>query len=119
MFALQASIGGMNDLVDAPRDAGRKAGKPIPAGLVSRSAAQAVVVAAAAVGLILTVPSGALTVALAVVVLAIGYGTVQRAAINRALVEKRPLETAPWPVQTLTFGGIGLGLLTALLILLG
>ena len=74
MFALQASIGAMNDVVDAPRDAGRKAGKPIPAGLVSRSAAQAVVVAAAAVGLILTVPSGALTVALGVVVLAIGYG---------------------------------------------
>ena len=74
MLALQASIGALNDVVDAPRDAGRKAGKPIPAGLVSRSAAQAVVVAAAAVGLILTVPSGALTVALAVVVLAIGYG---------------------------------------------
>jgi putative membrane protein len=52
-------------------------------------------------------------------ILAIGYGTVQRAAINRALAEKRPLETAPWPVQTLTIGGIGLGLLTALLILLG
>jgi 4-hydroxybenzoate polyprenyltransferase len=74
MFALQASIGALNDIVDAPRDAGRKAGKPIPAGLVSRRAAQAVVVAAAAVGLILTVPSGAATVALGVVVLAIGYG---------------------------------------------
>src|SRR3954447_22577211 len=36
-------------------------------------------------------------------ILAIAYGTVQRAAINRALAEKRPLETAPWPVQTLTF----------------
>jgi uncharacterized membrane protein YidH (DUF202 family) len=52
-------------------------------------------------------------------ILAIAYGSVQRAAINRALAEKRPLETAPWPVQTLTIGGIGLGLLTALLILLG
>ncbi len=52
-------------------------------------------------------------------ILAIGYGTVQRAAINRALAEKRPLETSPWPIQTLTIGGIGLGLLTALLILLG
>jgi 4-hydroxybenzoate polyprenyltransferase len=74
MFALQASIGALNDIVDAPQDAGRKAGKPIPAGLVSRPAAEAVVVAAAAIGLILTVPSGPLTVALAVVVLAIGYG---------------------------------------------
>jgi uncharacterized membrane protein YidH (DUF202 family) len=52
-------------------------------------------------------------------ILAIAYGTMQRAAINRALAEKRPLETAPWPVQTLAVGGIGLGLLTALLILLG
>ena len=33
MTALQASIGSLNDLVDAPRDAGRKPGKPIPAGL--------------------------------------------------------------------------------------
>ncbi len=34
MTALQASIGALNDLVDAPRDAGHKPGKPIPAGLV-------------------------------------------------------------------------------------
>ena len=35
MTALQVSIGTLNDLVDAPRDAGRKPGKPIPAGLVT------------------------------------------------------------------------------------
>ena len=35
MTALQASIGSLNDVVDAPRDAGHKPGKPIPAGLVS------------------------------------------------------------------------------------
>jgi 4-hydroxybenzoate polyprenyltransferase len=74
MFALQSSIGTVNDLVDAPRDAGRKPGKPIPVGLVSRSAAQAVAVAAATAGVLLTLPSGALTVSLAVIVLAIGYG---------------------------------------------
>ena len=34
MTALQASIGILNDVVDAPRDAGRKPSKPIPAGLV-------------------------------------------------------------------------------------
>ena len=73
MLALQASIGALNDIVDAPRDAGRKPGKPIPAGLISRTAAQAVALAAAAIGLVLTVPSGPLTVALAVAVLAIGY----------------------------------------------
>lgn len=73
MFALQASIGALNDIVDAPRDAGRKPGKPIPAGLISRRTAQAVAVAAAVGGLALSVPSGPLTVALAVAVLAIGY----------------------------------------------
>lgn len=74
MFALQTSIGAVNDLVDAPVDAGRKPGKPIPAGLVSRTTAKAVAVAAAVVGLVLTVPSGPLAVALAAVVLAIGFG---------------------------------------------
>jgi len=73
MFALQASIGALNDIVDAPRDAGRKPGKPIPAGLLSRTVAQAVVVSAAVVGIALSVPSGPLTVALAVAVLVIGY----------------------------------------------
>ena len=51
MVALQASIGALNDLHDAPDDAGRKAGKPIPAGLVSAPAARAVVAGAAAIGL--------------------------------------------------------------------
>jgi 4-hydroxybenzoate polyprenyltransferase len=74
MSALQASIGAVNDLVDASRDAGRKPGKPIPSRLVSRPAAQAVAVVAAVAGLLLTVPSGASTVALAAIVLAIGYG---------------------------------------------
>ncbi len=39
MTLLQFAIGTVNDLVDAPRDAGHKPGKPIPAGLVTRSAA--------------------------------------------------------------------------------
>ena len=74
MTALQASIGSLNDVVDAPRDAGHKPGKPIPAGLVSAAIARVVVVAAAVLGLVLSAPSGAWTVALAAVVLAIGYG---------------------------------------------
>ena len=41
MTALQASIGILNDVVDAPRDAGRKPSKPIPAGLVERDRARA------------------------------------------------------------------------------
>ena len=75
MVALQASIGTLNDLVDAPRDAGHKPGKPIPAGLVpgpggtghGRRRRRAS-------GSPCRVPSGGPAVALAVLVLAIGYG---------------------------------------------
>ncbi len=74
MVALQASIGTLNDLVDAPLDAGRKPGKPIPAGLVSPAAAQVVMVGAAGLGLVLAVPSGPGLVAVAGLGLAIGYG---------------------------------------------
>ena len=73
MTSLQASIGSLNDLVDAPRDAGRKPAKPIPGGLVSRAVAQSVVAVAAVLGVALSVPSGLPTTALAVVVLGIGY----------------------------------------------
>lgn len=73
MTGLQASIGALNDVVDAGSDAGRKPGKPIPAGLVSPVLGQAVAVAAAITGLALTLPSGLATVLLALVVLVIGY----------------------------------------------
>jgi 4-hydroxybenzoate polyprenyltransferase len=73
MAALQASIGILNDLIDAPIDVDRVPPKPIPAGYVTRGVARVGWIAAAAGGLALAVPSGALTVALAVVVLAIGY----------------------------------------------
>lgn len=72
--ALQASIGTLNDVIDAPRDAGHKPGKPIPAGLVSLATARVGVIVAAAVGLLLVVPSGLAVLALAVAILAIGYG---------------------------------------------
>jgi putative membrane protein len=51
-------------------------------------------------------------------ILAIGYGTANRAATERALKEGRFREGPPWPLKTLTVGGIALGLLTAVLILL-
>lgn len=78
MVALQASIGALNDLVDAPADAGRKPRKPIPSGMVSPRVAQWVVVLAATTGLLLAAPSGPtlLVIALlviAVLVLAVGY----------------------------------------------
>jgi 4-hydroxybenzoate polyprenyltransferase len=72
MVALQAAIGTINDLVDVPRDAGRKAGKPIPAGLVGPTTATLVALVATAVGLLLSLPSGPATGALAVAILAVG-----------------------------------------------
>ncbi len=74
MVALQASIGSLNDVVDAPSDAGRKAGKPIPAGVVTPGTGRAMVAIAAGLGLLLALPSGPGLVALACVGLAIGYG---------------------------------------------
>jgi 4-hydroxybenzoate polyprenyltransferase len=74
MTALQASIGALNDLHDSPDDAGRKPGKPIPAGLVSQPVARIVVVAGAAIGIALAALADPRIAALSLVVLAIGYG---------------------------------------------
>jgi len=72
MVALQAAIGTINDLVDVPRDAGRKPGKPIPAGLVGPTLATLLALVAAAVGLVLSLPSGLAAGVLAVAILAVG-----------------------------------------------
>ena len=71
MVSLQAAIGALNDLVDAPRDTG-KPGKPIPAGLVSPAAAAAVVAGGSTLGVALSLPSGPATAAVALLVLAVG-----------------------------------------------
>ena len=73
MVALQASIGSLNDVLDANHDAGRKPGKPIPSGRVSPDAARMVVVASAGLGIAAVVPSGPALVALAGLGLVIGY----------------------------------------------
>ncbi len=52
MFALQASIGAVNDVVDAAADALAKPSKPIPAGVVSRRIAVIIGLASGAAGLI-------------------------------------------------------------------
>jgi len=49
---------------------------------------------------------------------AIAYGTANREAMQKALREGRFHEAPTWPLRTLSVAGIGLGLLTALLILL-
>lgn len=74
MTLLQTSIGALNDLVDAPHDAGHKPGKPIPVGLVARPVAWAVAIGGGGLGLVLALAAGAATGLLAAVVLAIGYG---------------------------------------------
>jgi 4-hydroxybenzoate polyprenyltransferase len=74
MVLLQASVGALNDLVDAPSDAGHKPGKPIPAGLVRPATARWIAAVAGAAGVLLAIPSGWATVGLAVVLLGLGYG---------------------------------------------
>jgi len=71
MALLQFAIGSANDVVDARRDAGRP-DKPIASGLIGREAAVSAAVAFAAGGLVLSAPSGAATVAVAMLGLAVG-----------------------------------------------
>jgi 4-hydroxybenzoate polyprenyltransferase len=73
MLGMQASIGALNDLVDAPDDALQKPAKPIPRGLVSRHAAATVAAVAGAAGLALSSPSGIGTVGVALAGLGLGY----------------------------------------------
>ena len=72
MTALQLGIGAVNDLIDAPRDAGHKPGKPIPAGLVSRRLAASIALGAFGLGIALAAPAGPIVLGLALVVIAIG-----------------------------------------------
>jgi 4-hydroxybenzoate polyprenyltransferase len=75
MVALQAGIGATNDIVDAPRDAGRKPGKPIPAGLVERRTALGVSAGAFGLGVALSLATaGGKGGILAAIVIAIGLG---------------------------------------------
>ena len=72
MALLQFAIGAVNDLVDAPSDAGRKPGKPIPEGVVPPSGARAVAIAAGGGGLLLSLAGGAGQLLLAAAVLGVG-----------------------------------------------
>jgi len=72
MLAIQAAIGAANDWADAPADATSRPTKPIPAGLVVRSFAARVAVAAGALGLALAAALGPLSFAIAALGLAAG-----------------------------------------------
>jgi 4-hydroxybenzoate polyprenyltransferase len=73
MICLQGSIGALNDLVDAPLDAGRKAGKPIPAGRASPRDARSLAAGGLVAGLALSGVSGPATVAVALAGIGCGY----------------------------------------------
>lgn len=74
MLGLQASIGALNDLVDAPRDAGRKPGKPIPRGAAGVGDARLIAAAGLVLAIGLTLPSGPLALAALGLGAICGYG---------------------------------------------
>jgi 4-hydroxybenzoate polyprenyltransferase len=84
MLCLQASIGGLNDLLDLERDRAAKPGKPLPRGLLSSRTAWAIVSAGLVVGLGLSAFVGPAVLAVAVLGVAVGY-----------LYDVR-LKTGPW-----------------------
>ncbi len=73
MFALQASIGALNDLVDAPADRVAKPSKPIPAGLVAGWAAVTMVLLGFSAGIALAAASGPVVTAIALAGVGSGY----------------------------------------------
>jgi 4-hydroxybenzoate polyprenyltransferase len=72
MTLLQLAIGTVNDVVDAPSDAGRKPGKPIPAGMVDAVTARNAAIGLAVAGTLLAASISATLAILSLVVLAIG-----------------------------------------------
>lgn len=92
MLALQASIGALNDAVDAPIDTGRKPGKPIPRGLATSWGAIALAGLGLALGLALSAPSGAPTVLIAIAGVACGYA--YDLGLGRTAVSWLPLVVA-------------------------
>jgi 4-hydroxybenzoate polyprenyltransferase len=72
MTFLQFSIGTLNDIVDAPSDAGLKPGKPIPDRIVPVRLAWVAAAVSAALGLVLSMIGGPWLLLLAVIGLVIG-----------------------------------------------
>lgn len=72
MTLLQFAIGTLNDLVDAPLDAGSKSGKPIPEGIVAPGVARVVLAVTAVGGVALSLAGGPALAGLAIIGLAIG-----------------------------------------------
>jgi len=92
MACLQASIGTVNDLVDAPLDAVSKPGKPLVAGHLSGSAARAWAGLTLVLGLIVAAPSGLPTVGVAAVGVGLGYA--YDVGLSRTALSWLPLSVA-------------------------
>jgi len=92
MACLQASIGTVNDLVDAPLDAVSKPGKPLVAGHLPGSAARAWAGLTLVLGLIVAAPSGLPTVGVAAAGLGLGYAYDVR--LSRTALSWLPLSVA-------------------------
>lgn len=92
MLALQVSIGALNDLVDAPRDAATKPGKPIPRGAATPAEARAVAAGGFAMALALTAPIS--LAAVAVLLLCAGCGYAYDLRLSRSGLSWLPLSIA-------------------------
>lgn len=92
MLAIQASIGALNDLVDAPLDARQKPAKPIPAGLVGRRVAGAVAVVGAGAGIAMSASYGS-AVGLAALA-GLGLGWAYDLWLSRTALSWLPLSLA-------------------------
>jgi 4-hydroxybenzoate polyprenyltransferase len=92
MACLQASIGTVNDLVDAPLDARSKLGKPLVAGHLPTSLARAWAGFSGVLGLALAAPSGVATLGLAAA--GVGLGYLYDARLSRTAWSWLPLSLA-------------------------
>lgn len=92
MLALQASIGALNDLVDAGLDSGRKPGKPLPRGAVRPIEAATLAAIGLVIGLGLSAVSGPATALVAGAGAACGYAYDLR--LSRTAWSWLPLATA-------------------------
>jgi len=115
MTAIQFSIGALNDLVDAPRDGGRRPVKPVADGLVTPGTARLVAIAAAATGLGLAAASGIAAFAVAAAGAACGYAYDLR--LSRTVWAWLPLAIALPLVPVFAWVGAGGAVPGALLVL--
>lgn len=114
MLGIQVSIGAMNDAVDAPVDATAKSGKPIPQGLVGRTAAIRLAIIGGGAGLGLAAVSGGATLAVALAGASLGW--LYDLRLSRTAFSWLPLSLALPLVPAFAWlgatGGLPPGLLT-------